>query len=96
MEVTLPITLRIKLRLRHLICAWRQRYERHLKALRKVSSALPEHVDEFCIVHMGVVCAYQMSKGELKGQQSSGFSDLGTFDVAMDRKARSSGYATIQ
>ena len=32
----------------------------------------------------------------IEGQQSSGFSDLGTFDVAMDRKARSSGYATIQ
>ena len=48
MEVTLPITLRIKLRLHHLICAWCQRYERHLWALRKVSSSLPEHVDDCC------------------------------------------------
>ena len=48
MEVKLPITTRIKLRLHYLICAWCQRYEKHLRALRKISSSLPEHVDDCC------------------------------------------------
>ncbi len=48
MDVKLPITTRIKLRFHYLMCAWCQRYENQLRALRKVSSALPEYVDDCC------------------------------------------------
>lgn len=48
MDVKLPTTIWIKLRIHYLICAWCQRYEKQLHALRKVSSALPEHVDDCC------------------------------------------------
>ncbi|MGA8659604.1 MAG: hypothetical protein WB586_26065 [Chthoniobacterales bacterium] len=44
----LPITMRIKLRFHYLMCAWCQRYEKQLRALRKITSALPEHVDDCC------------------------------------------------
>src|SRR5215469_13695345 len=46
MEVKLPITTRIKLRFHFLICAWCQRYERQLWALRKIASSVPEHLDD--------------------------------------------------
>ena len=48
MDVKLPITMRIKLRFHYLMCAWCQRYEKQLRALRKITSALPEHVDDCC------------------------------------------------
>lgn len=48
MEVKLPVTTRIKLRLHYLICTWCQRYERQLRALRKIASSLPEHLDSCC------------------------------------------------
>jgi hypothetical protein len=41
------LTMRIKLRLHYLICAWCQRYEKQLHELRKFSSSLPEQVDDF-------------------------------------------------
>jgi hypothetical protein len=37
---------RIKLRFHFLICAWCQRYEKQLRALRKIASLLPEHADD--------------------------------------------------
>jgi hypothetical protein len=48
MEVKLPITTRIKLRFHYLICIWCQRYEKQLRALRKIASSLPERVDDCC------------------------------------------------
>jgi hypothetical protein len=48
MDVKLPVMMRIKLRFHYLMCAWCRRYEKQLQALRKVSSALPEHVDDCC------------------------------------------------
>jgi hypothetical protein len=48
MEVKLPITTRIKLRFHFLICAWCQRYEKQLRALRKIASSFPERVDDCC------------------------------------------------
>ena len=48
MEVKLPITTRIKLRFHYLICAWCQRYEKQLRALRKIASSFPERVDDCC------------------------------------------------
>jgi hypothetical protein len=48
MEANLPITMRIKLRFHYFICVWCLRYEKQLRALRKVSSSLAEHVDDFC------------------------------------------------
>jgi hypothetical protein len=48
MDVKLPIAMRIKLRFHYLMCAWCQRYQKQLLALRKISSALPEHVDDCC------------------------------------------------
>ena len=48
MEVKLPVTTRIKLRFHYLICIWCQRYEKQLRALRKIASSLPEHVDSCC------------------------------------------------
>ena len=48
MEVKLPITTRIKLRLHYLICAWCQRYEEQLRALRKIASLFPERADDCC------------------------------------------------
>jgi hypothetical protein len=47
MDSKLPFTMRIKLRLHYLICAWCQRYEKHLHELRKFASSVPDHVDEF-------------------------------------------------
>jgi len=48
MDVKLPIAMRIQLRFHYLMCAWCQRYERQLLALQKISSALPEYVDDCC------------------------------------------------
>jgi hypothetical protein len=46
MEVKLPVTTRIKIRLHYLICVWCYRYGEHLQTLRKIASSLPEHVDD--------------------------------------------------
>jgi hypothetical protein len=46
MDSKLSLTMRIKLRLHYLICAWCQRYEKQLLELRKFASSVPEHVDE--------------------------------------------------
>ncbi|MBV8140599.1 MAG: hypothetical protein JOZ60_00970 [Verrucomicrobia bacterium] len=48
MDAKLPTKTWIKLRFHYLTCAWCERYEKHLHVLRKVSSALPEHVDDCC------------------------------------------------
>jgi uncharacterized protein (DUF2461 family) len=48
MEVRLPMSTRIKLRFHFLICAWCQRYEKQLRALRKIAASAPEHVDQIC------------------------------------------------
>jgi len=47
MDSKLSLTMRIKLRLHYLICAWCQRYEKQLHELRKIASSVPDHVDEF-------------------------------------------------
>jgi hypothetical protein len=47
MDSKLSLTMRIKLRLHYLICAWCQRYEKQLRELRKFASSVPDHVDEF-------------------------------------------------
>jgi hypothetical protein len=47
MDSKLPLTMRIKLRLHYLICAWCQRYAKQLHVLRKIASSAPDHVDEF-------------------------------------------------
>src|SRR5260370_9515738 len=49
MEVKLPITTRIKLQFHFLICVWCQRYEKQLRALRKIAFSSSEHVDDFCL-----------------------------------------------
>ena len=46
MEVKLPVTTRIKIRLHYLICVWCYRYGEQLQTLRKIASSLPEHVDD--------------------------------------------------
>jgi hypothetical protein len=47
MDSKLSLIMRIKLRLHYLICAWCQRYEKHLHELRKFASSVPDHVDDF-------------------------------------------------
>jgi hypothetical protein len=47
MDSKLPLTLRIKLRLHYLICAWCQRYANQLHVLRKIASSAPDRVDQF-------------------------------------------------
>jgi len=47
MDSKLSLTMRIKLRLHYLICAWCQRYEKQLHELRKFASSVPDHVDDF-------------------------------------------------
>jgi hypothetical protein len=47
MDSKLSLTMRFKLRLHYLICAWCQRYENQLHVLRKIASSAPDHVDEF-------------------------------------------------
>jgi len=47
MDSKLSLTMRIKLRLHYLICAWCQRYEKQLHELRKIASSVPDHVDDF-------------------------------------------------
>jgi len=46
MEVKLPVTTRIRIGFHYLICIWCYRYGKQLRALRKVTSLLPEHVDD--------------------------------------------------
>src|SRR5260370_28449569 len=46
MEEKLPVTTRIKIRFHYLICVWCYRYGEQLRALRKIASSLPEHLDE--------------------------------------------------
>jgi uncharacterized protein (DUF2461 family) len=47
MDSKLSLTMRIKLRLHYLICAWCQRYEKQLHTLRKFVSSVPDHLDDF-------------------------------------------------
>jgi hypothetical protein len=47
MDSKLPLTMRIKLRLHYLICAWCRRYEKHLRELRKFASSVPDHTEAF-------------------------------------------------
>jgi hypothetical protein len=46
MEVKLPLATRIKIRFHYLICFWCYLYGEQLRALRKIASSLPEHLDE--------------------------------------------------
>ena len=46
MEVKLPVTIRIRIAFHYLICIWCYRYGKQLRALRKIASLLPEHVDD--------------------------------------------------
>ena len=46
MEVKLPVTIRIRIAFHYLICIWCYRYGKQLRALRKIASSLPEHVDD--------------------------------------------------
>ena len=45
MDSKLPLSMQIKLRLHYLICAWCQRYEKHLHELRKFASSVPDHTE---------------------------------------------------
>src|SRR5246127_5311882 len=47
MDSKLPLNMRLKLRLHYLVCAWCQRYEKHLHELRKFSLSVPDHTDAF-------------------------------------------------
>jgi hypothetical protein len=47
MDSKLPLRMRVKLRLHYLICAWCQRYEKHLRELRKFAASVPDHTDAF-------------------------------------------------
>ena len=46
MEVKLPVTTRIRIGFHYLTCIWCYRYGKQLRALRKITSLLPEHVDD--------------------------------------------------
>ncbi len=47
MDSKLSLTMRIRLRVHYLICAWCQRYEKQLHALRKFASSVPDHLNDF-------------------------------------------------
>jgi hypothetical protein len=47
MDSKLPFSMRMKLRLHYLICAWCQRYEKQLHELRKFALSVPDHTDAF-------------------------------------------------
>ena len=47
MDSKVSLTMRVKLRLHYLICAWCQRYATQLHMLRKIASSAPDHLDEF-------------------------------------------------
>jgi hypothetical protein len=47
MDSKLSLIMRIKLRLHYLICAWCQRYDKQLHELRKFTSSVPSHLDDF-------------------------------------------------
>jgi hypothetical protein len=47
MDSKQSLTMRIKLRLHYLICAWCRRYEKQLHKLRTFASSVPDHVDDF-------------------------------------------------
>ena len=46
MDSKLSLTMRVKLRLHYLICAWCQRYAKQLHELRKIALSVPDHVNE--------------------------------------------------
>lgn len=46
MDRPLPLSMRIRKRLHFLICCWCQRYEEHLKYIRKTTRAFPEHAEQ--------------------------------------------------
>ena len=47
MDSKRSLTMRLKLRLHYLICAWCRRYEKQLYKLRTFASSVPDHVDDF-------------------------------------------------
>ena len=47
MDSKLPFSMRLKLRLHYLICAWCQRYEKHLRELRKFAASVPDRTEAF-------------------------------------------------
>ena len=47
MDSRLPLSMRLKLRLHYLICAWCRRYEKHLRELRKFAASVPDHTEPF-------------------------------------------------
>jgi hypothetical protein len=47
MDSRLPLSMRLKLRLHYLICAWCRRYEKHLRELRKFAASVPDHTEAF-------------------------------------------------
>ena len=47
MDSRLPLSMRLKLRLHYLICAWCRRYEKHLRELRKFAASFPDHTEAF-------------------------------------------------
>ena len=47
MDSRLPLSMRVKLRLHYLICAWCQRYEKHLRELRKFAASVPDNTEVF-------------------------------------------------
>jgi hypothetical protein len=46
MELKLSLATRIKIRFHYLICVWCYRYGEQLRALRKITASLPEHLDK--------------------------------------------------
>ncbi len=46
MDEPLSFSMRVKKRLHYLICCWCQRYEEHLRYLRKTAAAFPDHAEQ--------------------------------------------------
>jgi len=46
LEQPLPLSMRFKLRVHYMICAWCQRYEKQLHQIRRFAGKLPEHIDQ--------------------------------------------------
>ena len=84
MEVKLPVTTRIKIRLHYLICVWCYRYGEQLQTLRKIASSLPEHVDD---------CRPETLPHSLKGRLKQALREMIRFICSRTNLSREQAYS---
>jgi hypothetical protein len=62
MDKSLPLTMRIKLRIHHLMCSFCERYEKQLKYMRQVAHEFPEKIGEISQAELSEDAKQRMKK----------------------------------